>query len=56
MNVYFLALLLLISETAYSPYGQLLPETNNKRHYTPVTARKEAALLYQKIKAGYSFR
>ncbi|WP_461126272.1 peptidylprolyl isomerase [Spirosoma aerophilum] len=55
MKLCLLALLFLAGEVPYSLYGQVLPETNNKRHYSDVAARKEAAFLYRKVKVGYPF-
>ena len=55
MKLYLLPLILLISQVALSLNRQPLPETNNKNHYDDVTAKKEIALLYQKLRAGYAF-
>jgi len=55
MNLYLLYVVLLACEVSRSSYGQTIPETNNKNHYDDSTARKEIALLYRKLKAGYSF-
>ncbi|ADB42039.1 peptidylprolyl isomerase [Spirosoma linguale] len=55
MKLYFLLVILLVLEASHSLYGQTLPETNNKTHYTDRTANREIARLYRKLKAGYAF-
>ena len=55
MKLYFLALTLVVFEASHSLYGQILPETNNKNHYTNLTANREITRLYRKLKAGYAF-
>lgn len=55
MKLYLLSVVFLACAVSHSLYGQTLPETNNKNHYNDTTARREIALLYRKLKAGYPF-
>lgn len=55
MRHHAFALILLISSVSSSVYGQTLPETNNKTHYDNLTAKREIAVLYRKLTAGYAF-
>ncbi|GAB3719820.1 peptidylprolyl isomerase [Spirosoma lituiforme] len=51
----FLYLMLLIWNASHAVYGQMLPESTNKRHYTDLTASQEITRLYRKLKSGYAF-
>jgi parvulin-like peptidyl-prolyl isomerase len=55
MKLYSLALIFLVVDGSHSLYGQTLPETNNKNHYTTLTANREITRLYRKLMAGYAF-
>lgn len=55
MKLYSLLLLLFVFGGSYSLCGQTLPETNNKSHYNDLTAKREIAVLYRKLKDGYPF-
>lgn len=55
MKLCFLTLVLLLIDDSRSSYGQTLPETNNKKHYTTLTANREITRLYRKLTAGYAF-